>query len=67
MGYKEKIDSRDQGRILVIRSSLSPRPVELGVLCKNHRAAHKLIYTEFLGKLLPSSCKCRRVGVSVLC
>lgn len=67
MDYKGKINSRDQGGIVVIWCRLSPRPVELGVLCKNLRAAHKLIYTEFLGKLLPSSYKCRRVGVSVLC
>lgn len=66
MYYKEKISSRDQGRILAIQSGLSQRPVELGVLCKNLRAAHKLIYTEFLGKVLLSSYKCRRVGVSVL-
>lgn len=34
MDYKEKINSRDQGSILVLWSGLSPGPVELGVLCK---------------------------------
>lgn len=61
----EKIHCRDQGLLLVIWSGLSPAPVELGVLCRALRAAHKLIYTEFLEKALLSSCKCRRVGASV--
>lgn len=62
----EKIGCRDRGLLLVIWSSLSPTPVELGVFCKNLRAAHKLIYNEFVEKVLLSSYKCRHVGVSVL-
>lgn len=56
---------RDQGLILVPWSGLSPAPVELGVLCRTLRAAHKPIYTEFLEKVLLSSHECRRVGASV--
>ena len=62
----EKISCRDQGLLLVIWSGLSPPPVELGAFCKNLIAAHKLIYNEFLEKVLLSSYKCRHVGASVL-
>lgn len=62
----EKISWRDQGLHSLIWSSLLPTAVELGVFCKNPRAAHKLIYSEFLEKVLLSSYKCRHVGVSVL-